>query len=381
MFLIWLVLASFGHLVALIGTHNWFYGLDLPKRLRVLVQFLHIVAVLALPTLTLAVFPWNFDPFSAPAPLSLLERALLCYLIAASLIACVWLPFLTLRRHFRRDPAILTKSEVIDLAKELGHRPIGDGHDAWLAHLPANQLFHVEFAEKTLHLPRLPQALRGLTILHLSDLHFHGTPDREWFDAIISRCNEWNPDLVAITGDIVDSDAHHRWILPILGRLRYKHAAFAILGNHDYRHDIRRVRRRLRRLKMHVLENNWLTLEINQEKLHIVGHEGPWLFPPADLADCPEEGFRLCLSHTPDNIRWLRENRIDLALAGHVHGGQIRIPPFGSVFIPSLYGRRYDAGTFDEAPTLMHVVRGLNGEHPVRYNCYPEVALLTLERG
>ena len=69
---------------------------------------------------------------------------------------------------------------------------------------------------------------------------------------------------------------------------------------------------------------------------------------------------------------------IDLMLAGHVHGGQIRLPPFGSVLVPSRYGRRYDAGAFDEPPTLLHVSRGLSGEHPVHYNCLPEVTLLTL---
>jgi len=65
-------------------------------------------------------------------------------------------------------------------------------------------------------------------------------------------------------------------------------------------------------------------------------------------------------------------------LSGHVHGGQIRLPWIGSILVPSRYGRRYDCGTFAEAPTLLHVSRGVSGEHPLRYHCKPEVTLLTL---
>ena len=67
--------------------------------------------------------------------------------------------------------------------------------------------------------------------------------------------------------------------------------------------------------------------------------------------------------------------------AGHVHGGQIRLPGVGSILVPSRYGRRYDCGLFDESPTLLCVSRGLGGEHPLRYLCRPEVILLTLRRG
>jgi predicted MPP superfamily phosphohydrolase len=88
----------------------------------------------------------------------------------------------------------------------------------------------------------------------------------------------------------------------------------------------------------------------------------------------------LCLSHTPDNFAWAKRHRVDLMLAGHVHGGQIRLPWTGSIFVPSRYSRRYDHGTFHEGPTVMHVSRGLAGEVPLRYNCRPEVTLIVLQR-
>ena len=71
---------------------------------------------------------------------------------------------------------------------------------------------------------------------------------------------------------------------------------------------------------------------------------------------------------------------MDLVLAGHVHGGQIRLPLVGSIFVPSKYSRRYDSGTFHEGPTVMHVNRGLAGEVPLRYNCRPEVTPVVLRK-
>jgi uncharacterized protein len=61
-------------------------------------------------------------------------------------------------------------------------------------------------------------------------------------------------------------------------------------------------------------------------------------------------------------------------LAGHTHGGQIRLPVVGPVFSPSRFGVRYASGTFFRAPTLMHVSRGLSGTRPLRFNCRPELA-------
>src|SRR5262249_36394886 len=154
-----------------------------------------------------------------------------------------------------------------------------------------------------------------------------------------------------------DSSKHHRWIVPLLGRLHWKTAAYAILGNHDSWRDPPVIRRRLQRIGMRVLPNTWEQLEVRGQQLIVVGHEGPWFQPEPDLSSCPAEGFRLCLSHTPDNIRWAQQHNIDLVLAGHVHGGQIRLPLVGSIFVPSRYSRRYDCGSFDEQPSLMHVSR------------------------
>ena len=99
---------------------------------------------------------------------------------------------------------------------------------------------------------------------------------------------------------------------------------------------------------MHVLGNGWEQIEVRGEPLVAIGQEWPWFRPAPDLSACPPGPFRLCLSHTPDNIRWARRAGVDLMLSGHVHGGQVRLPVFGSMLVPSRYGRRYDCGVFDE---------------------------------
>jgi predicted MPP superfamily phosphohydrolase len=374
--------ACLGHLVLMIAHHNWWYGQRLPRQAGKVIHLVHGILIVWFPIFLwrswgpelTGLFVFGSDPLWPPTA----QEFWAGYVVLCNIAAFVLLPANLAARHLRRDPSEPRPSRFIDVPKELGYLPAGRGKHRVFGYLPGNEIFQLELAERTLFLPRLPAAWDGLTMLHLSDLHFHGTPDRNWYRFVVDRCAEWEPDLVAITGDISDSFHHVKWTIPVLGRLRWKIAAFAILGNHDFWYEPNLVRRRLRRLRMHVLPNTWEQIDIRGEPLVVIGQEAPWLRPSPDLRDCPTGPFRLCLSHTPDNICWARCHRIDLMLSGHVHGGQIRFPVVGSVLLPSAYGRRYDCGAFAEGPTLLHVSRGLSGQHPLRYGCRPEVTLLTL---
>ena len=308
----------------------------------------------------------------------------LSYLALCWLTALAYLPIISAVRALRRDPPQVEAcgSRVEDIAKRLGEKPIGNGKYWRLARLPGTQCFQVEFRELTLRLPRLPRALDGLTILHLTDLHFCGTPGREFYRQVMDiALSAGTADILAITGDVVDSHHHHKWIVPLIGRLKWNAAAFAILGNHDLYHEPALVRRRLRRIGVRVIGNGWERIEVRGTPLVVIGNETPWFRPGPDLSACPSEPFRLCLSHTPDNFGWARRNRIDLMLAGHVHGGQVRLPLIGPLFVPSRFSRKYDCGAFAAGPTLMYVGRGLAGGEPLRYNCRPEVTRIKLVSG
>jgi predicted MPP superfamily phosphohydrolase len=377
-----------GHLVLLVGSHNWWYGLHLPRHSGDFVHLVHLLLFLALPVVVLALWgpdlPALLVSLTSPAPLTLEtvgRWALAGYIVLCWGMLGIGFPTITARRLLRKEPVREKRSEVVNVAARLGYRPVGTDKYRFLTYLPGNEAFQVEFSEKTLCPPRLPPEWDGLTILHLSDLHLKGTPDRDYYRFIMDRCADWEPDIVAVTGDIADSWRHQRWIVPVLGRLRWRVAAFAILGNHDYWYDPPFIRRRLRRVRMNVLSNSWQEITVRGRPLVVVGQEYPWLQPLPDLSGCPQADggpFRLCLSHTPDNIAWARRNGMDLVLAGHVHGGQIRFPLIGSVFVPSRLGRAHDGGTYEEGRTILHVSRGLSGEQQIRYLCRPEATLLRL---
>jgi uncharacterized protein len=376
---IFLLGAAVGHIALLVRGHNFLYSLPIDRHVTDGLHLLFGGLAVAGPVVFLLAGPDLF-PLLLGAGISPARRALGIYAAGCCLIGAVFLPAITLAR-WRRCPALVSNhTERVDVAARLGYRPIGNGKFRWLAHLPRNELFRLNVVERALLLPRLPAEWEGLTILHLTDLHLHGTPDLPYFEQVFDLCAAREPDLVALTGDLTDSVPHQKWLGPLLGRLKYREEALGILGNHDRWYNPEGARETLRRAGLRVLTNRWETLELRGLPLVVIGHEGPWEGPAPDLSGCPEGPFRLCLSHTPDNLPWARRHGIDLMLSGHVHGGQIRFPLLGSLLVPSRYGRRYDWGVFEEAPTVLHVSCGLSGKQPIRYGCPPEVVWLVLRR-
>jgi len=380
----WLLLigASVGHGYMFIIALNVFYAwpwhhevMKYTRKADLLIVFIGpLIFSFALDVFDTQKLHWSLDHLRG----YLAGYAVICWIVGAG-IAPICEIFYLLRRT--APQLVKETAQTVDVAKELGYAPAGHGKDARMCKLPLNQCFQVEFTEKTLVLPQIPAAWDGLTLLHLTDLHLCGTPDRAFYQYVMERCmKDGVPDLLMLTGDVVDSEWHHRWVVPILGKLRWNVGAYAILGNHDSWRDVTLIRRRLRRVGMTVLGNSWQQIDVRGQPMIVVGHEGPWFTPLPDLSKCPPGIFRSCLSHTPDNIPWARANQIDLMLAGHVHGGQIRLPVLGSVFVPSRYSRKYDCGTFFEAPTVMHVGRGLAGQHPLRFFCKPEVTRIVLRK-
>jgi predicted MPP superfamily phosphohydrolase len=303
-----------------------------------------------------------------------------CYAGLCLLLGLIAFPLVTIWRLIRpTSRAVLSEtSRLIDVQKELGHRPVGHGKHRHLAEASWNQFFHVEFTTLNLAIPNLPAPWEGLQILHLSDAHFYGTPGQEYFEFLINEClKHGTPDLVILSGDILDDDRYLEWIEPIFGKLKWNVAAFAVLGNHDWWNDDQAVRKQLQAIGIKDIGNRWETIEVRSLPLVVAGHEGPWFRPAPDLSEAPE-GFRLLVSHSPDNIGWARHNQMNLMLSGHNHGGQIRLPVVGSLFVPSAYSRRYDMGTFQEGSTVLHVNRGLGGKEPIRFRCPPQISWLVL---
>jgi predicted MPP superfamily phosphohydrolase len=374
-----------GHACVWVSLLNNLYGRPVSKLVLKPLRLFTGFAILAFPLLV-ASGACGADDRGIPT-LVLCEPwgwIVLGYAAVCSVIGGVVFPVITVSRLLRKPAAALVseRADTLDLWPEYGAKLHGDGKWSWVPRLPFTCVYRVDYTDLTLALPNLPAAWDGLSVLLLSDLHLHGTPSRTYFDRVIDEIlARWpTPDLVCLAGDYVDTDVHHAWIGPLLGRLNATEARLAILGNHDEHHHPEQLRAELAAAGYRVLGNGWQELTVRGVRCVAVGHEGPWFKPPPDLSSAPPDLFRLCLSHSPDNFYWGVRNQIDLMLCGHVHGGQVRLPVIGSIFVPSVYGRRFDTGVFERGPTVMLTNRGLSGKEPLRFRCHPQAVRLTLTR-
>ncbi len=269
-------------------------------------------------------------------------------------------------------------SRLVDIEKHLGYRPVGEGPFQFLTRIPGNEIFQVEVSEKEFRLPRLPCECDGLSILHVTDLHFIGTVDLPYFEEVMRLSRELEPDLIVFTGDLMDEQRLVEWLPATLGGLHAPLGCYFILGNHDWELDPDAIREALVDLGWKDAAGEVHVVDYHGRQLAIGGSEQPWMGTHPNFGDAPQDAFRLFLSHTPDNLRWAKQNSVDLMLSGHNHGGQVVLPLVGPIYSPSVYGCKYASGLFWEDPTLLYVSRGISARHPLRWNCPPELTKLVL---
>ena len=282
--------------------------------------------------------------------------------------------------HLRPRPKGVTeRAEEIDLAAALGRDAlVGGGKHAWLLRLPKNESLRLRKVDAEVKLPGLPAALDGLTLLHLSDLHFAHSFKRAFFEAVVAEAASLPSDVVAFTGDLLDDDGAAEWVVPVLSPLKGRYGSYSILGNHDFGHHPDELRTLLEAAGFTDLEARWTTVEVNGQTIALGGTSYPW-GPPLPVSERPRADYRILLSHLPDLFYRAERGGFDLMLSGHNHGGQIRLPLVGSVVMPSLYSRRFDRGYFRRGGLTIHVSQGVAGRHPFRFGgCVPEVTRLTL---
>ncbi len=313
------------------------------------------------------------DPFWT-WPWPLMSYAILC-LFSGTL---GW-PLASLYLALRKPPeGIAGSSQTIDLASSSETAAlIGGGRHSWLLHLPGHVSFRLLKREWEVTVPSLPEALDGLQVVQLTDFHFAPCFERHFFELVADACGLWTADLLLVTGDIVEHDDTIDWIEPVLRRLEARLGKFAVLGNHDEQHRPGDVVRGLTQAGFDVLEGRWATVTARGSSIAIGGTDFPW-GPAIDPLEIPPADLRILLSHSPDLFYKAREWGVDLMFSGHNHGGQIRLPFVGPIFMPSRYSRRFDRGFFRAGRTLLYVSEGIAGKHPVRYGCHPEITRFVL---
>jgi len=229
----------------------------------------------------------------------------------------------------------------------------------------------------------LPAAFDGLTIAQLSDIHLLPYTRPEFVAKAVTITNGLNPDVIVLTGDYVWHDREAMFELaPIIAKLNARYGVYAILGNHDYWLDVDLVIAGFRQARIPLLVNQHVPVTTGGSTLVLAGLDDGWSGHPdldAALDGAPKDAPVVLLLHEPDLADvYGPDGRCALQLAGHSHGGQIRLPGTGALVLPHL-GQKYDFGLYQVDDMWLYTNRGLgNISVPLRLNCPPEVTLFTL---
>ena len=235
----------------------------------------------------------------------------------------------------------------------------------------------------------LPDALAGLRIAHLTDIHYQSCSLDEVADWV-AMTNARRPDLICMTGDYISG--HPKWAGELTGVLRDLSAPLGVvacLGNHDYGRAFplsdpdhqavgRQTRKLLEAAGIEVLVDQLTTRDVHGSPLRIAGVGDMWS-DDYDTALVRRSDRRplIVLAHNPDVFYELDRDRFDLMLAGHTHGGQVKLPFIGAIMLP-INHRELAEGLHRRDGAQLYTSRGIGYSYPLRFCCRPELPIIEL---
>lgn len=236
----------------------------------------------------------------------------------------------------------------------------------------------IELAEYDLASANWPRAFDGVRIAHISDIHFGHLLGPERLVQAVDAVRAVKPDLIAITGDLVDLSAHESPLLfEQLARLRAHLGVFIVLGNHDHLDHPRMIVRGARDAGL---------IPLVDESRRVGGHDGllvsgiDWAksIPGcvARLRRCGMARTDLLLAHNPKAFVGAVEREIPLTLSGHTHGGQVARRANRRHNL--VFTHRLNAGHYERNDCHLYVTNGVGAWFPLRVNCPPEVVVITM---
>lgn len=250
--------------------------------------------------------------------------------------------------------------------------------------------FRIAYPEYEMPIANLPAEFEGFRILHLSDFHTGNATPVKFLEQVVEHANRLNKDLTVITGDFVTREMKG---VAAAARLcsMLNGPVIGTLGNHDYNETHKpwvssvvadALERELTASGITVLRNRAMPLQRGGGTIWVVGLEDWWSgkFDAAEAMRQVQPGeVSIALSHNPDTAHLLAPHGVDWILAGHTHGGQIRIPVFGSLALP-VRDKRLDQGFRTVGRTQMFISRGVGAHIAVRFRCPPEAPIFVLRR-
>ena len=240
------------------------------------------------------------------------------------------------------------------------------------------------FRELTFGFATLPAAFDGFRILHLSDFHFDDRPG--FVEAMAGVIEGVAADLCVLTGDYrfnrqTPCRSVYAGMRKLLSSLTVRDGILAILGNNDMSDCIPSFRA----MGIRMLVNERFELARNGQSIWFAGVDDPHEFHcdslPHAVEAIPPGAFTILLAHSPEIIPQAAEHGIDLYLCGHTHGGQVCLPRIGPLYLNARCARTYAAGVWRYGNLQGFTTTGIGAStFPVRFNCPPEAAILTLRK-
>ena len=247
----------------------------------------------------------------------------------------------------------------------------------------------------TLKFDKLPQAFDNFKIAQVSDIHCDKVGHSDL--SFINKIKNFNPDMIVITGDILDSYNNNMDIAyNILSQLAIVAPCYFVSGNHELRlpEEYEQLINRMKKLNITHLHNSKLFITKNNESINLVGVEDYNFFNNEDNLNhranfiktlkelYSSNHFNILLSHRPEKFPIYADIKYELIFSGHAHGGQWRIPFVGGIFSPSQgFFPKYTNGNYVLEDSTMIVSQGLgNSSFPIRINNRIELILATLKK-
>lgn len=230
----------------------------------------------------------------------------------------------------------------------------------------------------------VPEAFENFRIAFISDLHYKSLFEEKELDGLVRLLKTQQADVLFLGGDYQEGCEYVPELFAALAKVKTPMGTYGVMGNNDYERCHEDIVREMQKYGMQVLEHKVDTLKKDGQQILVAGVRNPFDLkqnghcPTLDLA--PED-FVILLVHTPDYIEDVSVANTDLALAGHTHGGQVRILGYAPI-IPSHYGSRFLTGLkYNTAQIPMIVTNGLGTSNKnIRIGAPTEIVIVTLHR-